>query len=82
MKLTEEQIKDLSHIETSEIEQDLRDTEREMKDCRDELDVLIRNRQGNRVRIYYIEGRLSSRERVCEKMREILEYRKRQLACG
>lgn len=78
MILTEEQIRTLNHIPTSEVEQDLRDTEREIKDFRDELQILMRKPQENRVRIYFLEGKINSRRVFCQKINEILEYRKRQ----
>jgi len=74
--MTKEQIESNSHIPTAEIEQDLLDTESELKDYRDELEILKRRPQENKVRIYLLEGRCSIHRDFCDKLKEILEYRK------
>ena len=73
---TDEQIEKNAHISDEEVKQDIRDTEREVKDMRDELEVLMRNPPQNKVRIFFLEGGIASRERFIRKLNEILEYRK------
>jgi len=58
MILTEDEIKKFEHIPNIEIEQDLRDTEREIESYIDEI---------------------AQRTHFCNKLKEILEYRKNQL---
>ena len=41
------------HIPTSEIEQDIKDTETELEDLKEELQVLMKNPIDNRVKIYF-----------------------------
>jgi len=77
--LTKEQILKSQHISNSEVEQDLRDTEKEIKDYQDELNVLMRNQIENKVRIYFLEGKIFQRRIFCQKLNEILEYRNAQI---
>lgn len=77
--MTDEQIEKNNHIPTAEVEKDLQDTEAEIKDFRDELNVLDRHPQENKVRIYFLTGGIGLRESFCEQMKEILEYRKRKI---
>jgi len=74
-KMSEELIVSNAHIPTSEIEQDIRDTEREIKDMEDELEVLMRNPPEHKVRIYFLNGGLSKRRNFVARLQEILEYR-------
>ena len=64
-----------NHIPTAEIEQDIIDTEKEIKDYQDELDVLMRNPSENKVRIYLNEGKISQRQLFIEKLKKILSER-------
>jgi len=76
--MTEEQILKNAHIPTTEIEQDIRDTEREIKDKQDELEVLMRNPTENKVRIYTLNGGISSRRDFVSKLKDVLEYRRKE----
>lgn len=53
--------------------QDLQDTRREIIDFRDENEILMRNREKNRVAIYLNEGRISQREDFVEKLIEVIK---------
>lgn len=74
--MKEEQIKQLDHIQTDEIIQDKEDTEKEIKDYNDELEILLRNRTKNRTRIYIIGGHISARNDFVKKLNKIIDYRK------
>ena len=74
--MTKEQIESNNHIPTTEIERDLLETESELKDYRDELEILQRHPQENKVRIYLLKGRCLIRQDFCDSLKEILEYRK------
>ena len=76
MELTEKELKNLDWITDNEVNQDLIDTEREVKDFQDELEVLKRNPQANRVRIYILEGIISSHNELIEKLNQLLKFRK------
>jgi len=79
MILTEDEIKKLDHIPDVEVAQDIHDTEMEIKDYSDELEILMRrNLSENRVRIYFLEGNIIKRTHFCNKLKEILEYRKQR----
>jgi hypothetical protein len=60
-------------IPFEEMMQDLRDTQREIADFRDENEILMRNRERNRVSIYLNEGRISQREDFVEKLTELIK---------
>lgn len=62
-------------IPTDEIWDDIRITEIEIKDLRDEVAVLIRNPVENKLRIYMAEGNISRREKFVEKLQAILALR-------
>ena len=63
-------------ITTSEIKQDIEDTQKEIDGYQDEKDVLMRNSQQNKVRIYMLEGRISHRESFIKQLNKIIEERK------
>jgi len=65
-------------ISNDEILNDIKDTEEEIKDLQDELVILKRNRQDNRLRIYVAEGRISQRLEFIKDLRFILDYRNRE----
>jgi len=73
--MTKEEILKYAHISTSEIEQDLLDTNNEQKDFEDEKNVLMRNPSDNKVRIYMLGGHISKREGLSKRLNEILNYR-------
>ena len=64
-----------SHIPTEEIEQDIKDTQNEIDDYQDEKDILMRNPQDNRARIYSLEGKISKREDFINNLNKLLEQR-------
>jgi hypothetical protein len=68
-----------NHIQTKEILQDIKDTEQEIKDYGDELEVLMRNPVQNKVRIYMIQGNLSIRKEFVKMLNEILEFRNEEI---
>ena len=77
IKLTEEQLKSNDNIPTSEIQVDIADTEKEIKDYQDEKDILMRNLHENKVRIYMLEGRILQRQEFIDKLNQIIKYRER-----
>jgi len=66
-------------IPTETIKQDIKDTEKEIKDLFDELNVLSRNRIQNRVRIYFLEGKMKSRVDFVKELKEILSDRETEV---
>lgn len=70
--ISEEQIKGNDNISTDVIKTDIADTEKEIKDYSDELNVLMRNPQQNKVRIYFLNGSISSRKEFINYLNEIL----------
>jgi hypothetical protein len=76
MELTADQMQELDHIPTDEITQDIKDTEGEIKDYNDELEILMRNPPQNRLRIYMIEGHIIRHEELIKKLNRIINFRK------
>lgn len=69
-------IKDLnSHIPTEEIKQDILDTQKEINDYKDEKEILMRNPSENRVKIYFLEGRISNRSTFIDQLQKIIDLR-------
>ena len=63
------------HIPTEEVIQDIKDTQKEVDDFRDEKAVLMRNPQNNRVKIYMLEGKISQRETFIKQLNVLLSER-------
>jgi hypothetical protein len=68
-------MKKFNHISSNEIIQDIKDTESEIIDYNDELEILMRNRLLNKVRIYMIEGHLIQHKELTSKLNKILDFR-------
>ena len=64
-----------SDIPTSQIVEDIEITEKELKDFQDEYDVLYRNPQQNKVRLYMLSGHIHQHQEFIDMLKEILEYR-------
>ena len=64
-----------SHITESEIKRDISDTQKEIDDYSDELRVLERNPVENKVRIYFLGGRISQRKIFIKKLNDLLSSR-------
>lgn len=62
-------------IPTSEVKQDILDTQNEIKNYTEERDILMRNPQDNRTRIYMLDGRILKRESFIEKLQMLLKAR-------
>ena len=75
MEITVNEMEMLNHIPIEEIKQDIEDTEYEIRDYQDELNILIRNRIDNKLRIYILEGRIINHNHLISKLNKILEYR-------
>jgi len=73
--LTEEQIKKNVHIPLNEIEQDIKDTQAEIDQYKNELVALRKNPQENRLSIYMNEGRILKREEFIENLKTIMVYK-------
>ena len=71
-----------SHIPDSEINRDISDTQKEIDDYSDELRVLERNPVDNKVRIYFLGGRISQRETFIKKLNDLLSSRSTDKAVG
>ena len=63
------------HMPTSEIKQDIKDTQIEVDDFRDEKAILMKKPQQYKVRIYMLEGQISSREIFIKQLKKIIEKR-------
>ncbi len=76
--MTVEEIKKFDHIPTSEIKQDIVDTQEEIDTYTAEMGVLRLNPELHKVLIYMREGKISSRESFNEKLKSILKYRQEE----
>lgn len=75
MILTDEQCAELSDIPTEEVKEGIRVTEQELYQLRNELKILEKNPQENRLEIYKRCGKISQRVEFIEKLNFILKYR-------
>ncbi len=73
--MTQKNAEKVAHIPDSQVKQDISDTQREIDDYSDELQVLERNPIDNKVRIYMLGGRISHREAFIKKLNELLSCR-------
>ena len=76
--MTEEKILSNARISTDNILQDIVDTEKEIVDMEDEKEVLMRNPSLHKVRIYFLEGDISSRKYFVKNLNEIINYRNKK----
>jgi archaellum component FlaC len=76
MALTDEKCKQNDNISTTEIEQDINETQREIDQYQKELNALMGDRQGNKLAIYMREGKILQRKEFVSNLNSILEYRK------
>lgn len=67
---------EFNNIPTEEIEQDIKDTELEILQFQAEIDALSKNRERNRVQLYFKEGGVIQRKEFISKLKSILAYRK------
>jgi len=74
--MTEEQIIKNNHIPIEIITRDILDTDKEIKDLSDELDILRRNPVENKVRIFFLEGNILKLQDFIKDLNDILIYRK------
>lgn len=65
----------VDHIPTDQVRADILDTEKELKDYRDEAEVLNRNPIQNRLRLYMLSARMSEMKAFIEKLEKLLHYR-------
>ena len=77
-KLTEEQINQNDDLSTSEVKQDIKDTREEIDNYRDEKNILMKNPPENKVRIYFLGGKISRRQIFIDKLQQILDCREKQ----
>lgn len=73
--MKEEQILKNKHISTSEIKQDITDTQEEVDDFNAEKDILMKRPMNNKVRIYMLEGHITKATEFINSLKEILNYR-------
>ena len=76
MKLTIEQIRKNDNIPTSEIEQDIAETQKEIDDFKEELEILMKRPSENKLRIFVLRGEILLRKDFIENLQCILNYRK------
>ena len=74
-ELTKEQIINNDHIPTSEIKADIEITKSEIKQYKEELDVLMKNPSNNRLEIMKREAWISERKKFVDKLDQIMTYR-------
>ena len=77
--MTNAQVKQNDNIPTSEIEQDIKDTREEIDNYRDEKNILMKNPPENKVRIYFLGGKISRRQIFIDKLQQILDYRQEKI---
>lgn len=73
--LTEEQITQNAHISHEEIIADIKDTQKEIDQYEAENEVLSKDRQRNKTRIYLNQGQILHRQGFINDLKQILEYR-------
>lgn len=66
-------------IPTTEIKQDIIDTQNEIDVYKTELKTLKKNPQENRLPVYFREGKILSRESFIKKLETILEFRNKEI---
>lgn len=69
-------IEDNAHIPTSEIEADIALTQKEIDDFEAEKEVLMRNPQANKVRIYMLGGHILQRVGFIAQLQKLIDARK------
>jgi hypothetical protein len=77
--MSNEKIKHLDHISDEEIENDIQAILLENKNYSDEKDVLMRNPQQNRLRIYLLEGHISANEDQLKDIQALKNYREQKV---
>jgi hypothetical protein len=65
-----------AHISDQEMLDDIKDTEREIKNFKSQVSILIKNRADNKLPIYIAEGRILRREAFIKNLQALLEFRK------
>ena len=68
-------IEQYPNISSLEVNQDITDTQREIDNYRDELQVVERNPAENKVQIYMLQGKIHKREEFIEGLIAILAGR-------
>jgi len=76
--MTNEMLDKNRHIPTAEVNQDILDTQKEIDDYSDEKDILMRNPLENKVRIYFLEGKISQRQDFIKKLETLLKEREEE----
>jgi peptidoglycan hydrolase CwlO-like protein len=76
--LSDEKCEQNANIATSVIEEDIRDTQEEIDSFREEVEVLYKNPQRNKMNIFVAEADISTREKFISKLNDILAYRERK----
>ena len=79
MLLTEKQILKNSNISTKEILLDIELTNVEVKNKLDELRALKKSPSENKLKILFCEVNVEKRETFIKQLKEIVNYRKKQL---
>jgi hypothetical protein len=74
-EITAENYKGLDHVPTEDVKWDIEIIDKENKDYRDEKDILMRNPQQNRTRIYMLEGKISANDQQKEQLLKLLKFR-------
>lgn len=80
MNTDEEWIKQNDHIPDDEVRTDIVDTQKEIDDFNEEIELYRKrnNPQRYRVLIYALEGRIKQRQDFIDKLKLILEYRRKR----
>jgi hypothetical protein len=74
-QITKDNFRKLDHVSDDEVKADIEDIERENKNYSDERDVLMRNPQQNKVRIYMLEGKKLANIGQLEQLQTLMRLR-------
>lgn len=70
---------ELSHISNEQIQIDIDATKQEINNLLEEQEILSRNPTENKVKLYFISGKIISRNEFISKLNSILNWRKNKL---
>jgi hypothetical protein len=74
-QITKDNFRKLDHVSDDVVKADIEDIERENKNYSDERDVLMRNPQQNKVRIYMLEGKILANIGQLEQLQTLMRLR-------
>jgi len=74
--MTNEECQQFDHISNEEIQNDIDETIKELKQYKEENEIMSQNPQENRLKIYLNEGKIVQRETFINQLKTLQEYRR------